>query len=210
MFVKKSDEIVKEQEPKVVEDSTPINNFVSDGRMTISKKGMLELADREGLALTPYLDIVGVKTVGLGATKSDIKDLDNWAWDKTIGIQEAVDLYKKHVQPYANAVAAALKVPVKQHQFDALVSITYNIGVGGMRGSTFMKRINGRESTQSIVNAILMWDKPAGIKGRRKKEADLFAKGIYQNKDGSVDRVLVNPVTHKPRYSGRVKIEQYL
>jgi lysozyme len=205
LFTKKTQDTV-EVIPQVVQAVAPVQS----SKMQISKRGLLELADREGLALTPYYDSVGVKTVGIGLTRSDIKDLASWPWDKSITVKEAVDMYKKHVQPYADAVVKALKVPVTQPQFDALVSITYNIGIGGMQGSTFMKRINAKDSMNSIVNAILMWNKPKEIQGRRQKEAELFAKGKYTNTDGSVTRVLVNPVSHKPKYSGRIKIEEYL
>lgn len=180
----------------------PQSNIVD----SISKKGLLELADREGLALTKYLDSVGVQTIGIGLTKSDIKDLASWPWDKQLSVQDAVYLYKLHVKPYADAVKKALKVPVLQHQFDALTSICYNIGIGGMQGSTFMKRINSKASMESIVSAILMWDKPKEIQGRRKKEAQLFQYGAYSNKDGCVDNIDVNPTTHKPKYKGRIKI----
>jgi len=66
-----------------------------------------------------------------------------------------------------------------QHQFDALVSICYNIGVGGLSKSTFVKRINSGNSVDSIVSGIMMWDKPKEIIGRRTKEARLFSGGVY-------------------------------
>lgn len=193
--------------------------------MNISKRGLLELADREGLSQTKYLDSVGVQTIGIGSTKSDIKDLDKWAWTKELSVKECVDLYKQHIVPYVNAVSNALKVQVTQNQFDALVSITYNIGISGMVRSTFIERINQKAdigqftldssgemipTKNSIIQAILMWDKPSEIKGRRIKEVLLFKSGAYQNKDGCVDSITVNLKTHKPRYSGRVSIKEYL
>lgn len=190
-------------QPSVAEKPTTEKPSVVN---SISKKGLLELADREGLAPTKYLDSKGVQTIGIGLTKSDIKDLASWSWTKQLSVKEAVDLYKQHVQPYSDAVAKALKVPVLQHQFDALVSICYNIGIGGMQGSTFMKRINSGASMEAIVSAILMWDKPPEIIGRRKKEAKMFQFGTYSNTDGCVDNINVNPTTHKPSYKGRVKI----
>lgn len=199
------------QTTDVVDTPIPvIDKPQSDIVDSISKKGLLELADREGLALTKYLDSVGVQTIGIGLTKSDIKDLASWSWTKQLSVQDATYMYKSHVKPYADAVKKALKVPVLQHQFDALVSICYNIGIGGMQGSTFIKRINSKASMESIVSAILMWDKPKEIQGRRKKEAQLFQYGTYSNKDGCVDFIEVNPTTHKPKYKSRIKIVDYL
>lgn len=177
---------------------------------SISSEGLLELADREGLSQSKYLDSVGVQTIGIGLTDSDIKDLDKWSWTKELSIVNCVDLFKQHIQPYSNAVRDALQVSVTQYQFDALVSITYNIGIGGMKKSTFMKRINNKDHVDNIVDAILMWDKPPEIIGRRMKEAALFKNGIYKNTDGCVDKITVNSKTHRPSYKGRISIREYL
>ncbi len=182
---------------------------VEPAAMLTSKKGQLELMDKEGWASKKYLDSVGVQTIGFGSTKSDIKDLASWSWSKELSLEEGIALFKAHLKPYENAVKAALKVNVEQHQFDALVSITYNIGIGGMKGSTFMKRINNKAPMKDIVNAILMWDIPPEIKGRRLKEAKLFQYGTYGNQDGCVDRIEVG-ANHKPKYKNRIKIIDYL
>lgn len=68
----------------------------------------------------------------------------------------------------------AIKVPFADHQFDALGSICFNIGQGGCKGSTFLKRINTRASASDIRAAILAWHNPAEILPRRLAEADHF------------------------------------
>ena len=166
--------------------------------MQMSPEGFAFTAGLEGVALTKYLDSVGVQTIGLGSTKSDIPDLAQWAWDKKLTLQECFDLYKNHMQKYIDAVNRALKVPVFQHQFDAIVSICYNIGTGGMRGSTFMKRINNGDSDEKVRQAIMMWLKPPELRQRRTKEATLYINGVY----AGGGKVLVFPVENKkPRYS---------
>lgn len=183
------------------------NNFISNSsKMTLSNKGLAFTAGLEGIGLTKYLDSVNVQTIGIGSTASDIPDLSSWAWDKKISIGEAFELYRNHMEKYIRAVQKALKVKVEQSQFDALVSICYNIGVGGLAKSTFIKRINNKESLSSIRQAILMWDKPKEIIKRRTKEADLFCKGVYAG-DG---KVLVFPIVNKkPRYSGGHEINAF-
>ncbi len=171
--------------------------------MQFSKQGLAFTAGLEGIGLTKYLDSVGVQTIGLGSTKSDIPDLASWAWDKKISIEEAFKLYNDHLAKYINAVNKALQVPILQHQFDALVSICYNIGVGGMAKSTFIKRINAGYSDASVAGAIKMWNKPPEIRDRRSKEAKLYTDGIYYGNG----KVLVFPVVNrKPRYSGGYEI----
>lgn len=116
--------------------------------MQTSIKGLVELAGHEGICLSPYLDSVGVWTIGVGATKSEIPGLNSSHPDITIS--QAFDLFKKSIVKYEDAVNKALHVPVLQPQFDALVSICYNIGTGGLKGSTFVKRINAGAALGSL------------------------------------------------------------
>ncbi len=108
--------------------------------MNISTKGIAELFGHEGLCLSPYLDSVGVVTIGFGATNSEIPGLSLNHPDLTM--KEAVELFHISIKKYENAVNNTLKVNLSQERFDALVSICYNIGCGGLAGSTFMKLIN--------------------------------------------------------------------
>lgn len=172
--------------------------------MDFSKEGLAELASYEGLILTPYLCAANVKTVGFGSTKSDIPDLNSWSWSRQISIAEAIVLYKQGLIKYVNAVNKVLTRDIEQHQFDALVSITYNIGVGGMAGSTFMKYVNSDKPNTTIVAAMKRWDKGGGrvLKGlvnRREKEGNLYLNGVYSG-NGLVS---VSPVgsNHRPIYS---------
>lgn len=179
--------------------------------MKMSKEGLCELANFEALILTPYYCSSEVKTIGLGSTQSDIADLSLWPWGKTITIEEAVQYYKKGLWKYENAVNKAIGGRIiPQHQFDALVSITYNIGVGGMRGSTFMKLFNAGADMVRVGNAMKAWNRGGGkvVRGliiRRQKEVNLLQKGIYLS-GGKVDLVPVNARTHLPEYSKAKKI----
>lgn len=168
--------------------------------MEISIKGMLEIASYEGLCLSKYLDSVGVWTIGLGATKSEIPDLAKWPLNRTITIEQAVVMFVHSLKKYQQGVRNALTVDVTQEQFDALCSICYNIGVGGLQGSTFIKRINRKESIQRISDAIMLWTKQPELIKRRSRERDLFVYGKYTNL-GNVNLFPVNPVNSHPIYS---------
>jgi len=176
---------------------TPMRNY------KLSKMGKAEIISYEAIILTPYIDSGGVKTVGIGATVSDIPDIKSWSWDKEISITQAVDMFLRHVDKYAAAVNKALKVDVTQEQFDALVSITYNIGTGGMAGSTFMRRVNEKAAPDRVAAAMLMWNKDngktiPGLTTRRRKEGALYASGVYS----SGGKALIAPTNsaHKPVY----------
>lgn len=180
--------------------------------MKISKHGTIELANYEALSHSVYLDSGGVRTIGIGMTSSEIPDLKSWPWDKTLSTEECVRMFQDGLKKYEAVVNKALKVEVLQHQFDALVSITYNIGVGGMAGSTFMKKVNSKADPESIVASMKQWNKDNGkvVRGlinRRNAEAELFLTGNYKN-NGTVGLIEVDPINHHPRYKGSIDIEQ--
>ena len=61
---------------------------------------------------------------------------------------------------YEQAVRESVKKPLKPHQFDALLSMAFNIGTGGFRRSTVVKRLNAGDF-RGAADAMLMWNKPA-------------------------------------------------
>ena len=148
--------------------------------MKTSTRGKIELACHEGLATQPYLDSVGVVTIGIGATVSEIPNLPQWPKTDTLSIPDVFELFDKSLVKYENAVNKVLKVEVTQQQFDALVSLCYNIGTGGLSKSTLIKNINAKAYRDVIKASFLMWRKPIEILGRRKKEAELYISGDYQ------------------------------
>jgi lysozyme len=179
----------------------------------MSEKGKIFLAGLEGVSLKIYLDSVNVRTISVGVTKTEIPNINEWPWDKQITMREAMDLFEKALGRYEKAVLDTLKVSIPQHKFDALVSICYNIGVGGLKGSTFMKRINAGASDDQVGAAMMMWTKAGGkvLKGlvnRRTKEVNLYKTGNYG--DGTAVLIDVNPKTHKPIYKKTIKVSDYL
>lgn len=173
--------------------------------MNISNKGLFELASYEAMSTKKYLDSGGVQTIGLGSTISDIPDLKSWDWDKELSIPEVVAIYLRSLLKYVKGVNEALKVSITQEKFDAIISLTYNIGVGAMKRSTFMRLINDKASDDSICKAIKMFNKDNGVvvKGlinRRNKESDLYKNNIYSNPLGRVLHFPIDTHTHKPMY----------
>ena len=66
-----------------------------------------------------------------------------------------------------------MKVPLTQNQFDALYSLCFNIGETNFKKSTVVRKLNEKDY-QGAADAILMWNKPAVLEGRRKRERALF------------------------------------
>lgn len=89
-------------------------------------------------------------------------------------------LLRQTVEPYAAKVRDAIKVPVTQNQYDAMVSLAYNIGTGrdGFAGSTALARLNAGDA-QGAAEAMTWWNKSEGqvsqgLVNRRAAEVELF------------------------------------
>jgi lysozyme len=86
---------------------------------------------------------------------------------------------RKDLARYEQAVRDAVRKPLKPHQFDALLSLAFNIGTGGFKRSTVVKRLNAGDF-RGAADAILMWNKPAILVPRRRRERELFLNGTYR------------------------------
>lgn len=161
----------------------------------ISTRGLIDIMFHEGICLEPYLDSVGVWTIGIGQTKSD--DID----PRTVGkltLQQAIDLFKRKIKQYTDAVDD-LGLELTQYQYDALSSLCYNFGPGNLR------KLCRDRSIAQIGEAIMLYTKPPEITGRRLKEQRLFKTGQYSNSDGMI---LVFPVVNNhPRYREGYKVD---
>jgi len=125
----------------------------------------------EGLRLSAYQDIVGIWTIGYGSTYN-VKDGD------VITEQQACDMLLKDIKIPVNFINNKVKVKLYQNEFDALLSLVYNIGVGNFGSSTLLKTLN-QELYKEAADQFLVWRKAGGkvVRGleiRRAKEQHLF------------------------------------
>lgn len=140
--------------------------------MDLSPIGREALEMREGCRLEAYKDSVGVWTIGCGITTAS--GLIKVTPGLRITEAQADDLNARAFTKYAGYVRAAIgDKPIAQHQFDAFVSIVFNIGPGGFQGSTFLRKFMAGDP-KGCADAILKWKKPAEIIPRRQAEADQF------------------------------------
>ena len=146
--------------------------------METSSKGIALIKEFESFRKTPYLCAAGVPTIGWGTTRYPDKKAVTLA-DKDI--TEAVgDMYLHHdLTTFENVVNKALTIPIQQCQFDACISLCYNIGQGNFASSTLVKMLNAGTAPDLIAPQFLRWDKAkgkslAGLTRRRKAEMNLF------------------------------------
>ena len=145
--------------------------------MKLDESGYSELHKREGLRTKPYLDTRGIPTISLGVTYYP-NGRKVTMQDKPITKIEAERLGKVMADRFASEVTTLIKSKVNQNQFNALVSIAYNIGINGFKSSSFLKLVNKNPNDPKIRQAIMMWTKNPELIGRRKKEVELYFKPI--------------------------------
>ncbi|GAB3644446.1 hypothetical protein KHC28_27115 [Ancylobacter sonchi] len=93
----------------------------------------------------------------------------------TVTIAEVYVIVARDIVKYEVTKRVSIKVPLADHQFDALGALCDNIGQSGFSCSAFVTHINGGERLARIRAAILMWCKAAEILYHRTAEADQFA-----------------------------------
>jgi lysozyme len=142
----------------------------------INQSGIDFLINEEGLILHPYLDSVGVPTIGIGNTYYEDGSRVKMT-DPAITEDRAINLFRIVLRNYEAAVWSVTRDDINQNQFNALVSICYNIGVAAFKGSTLLKRVNANPNDLLIRDAFLMWKNAGGkpiLLLRRRREANLY------------------------------------
>ena len=147
--------------------------------MNLSPNGRVFLERQEGVLLRVYLDVSGIPTCGCGHV---VRPEDGLSVGDTI-TQAQCDAFLAHdVAKCEATINGAVTVPLTQNQFDALVSLTFNIGVGGFLSSSLLRDLNAGNITDE-KRAFELWDKDAqnGVKvvdaallARRDREFELF------------------------------------
>lgn len=144
---------------------------------TLDQVGRVFLAKEEGIKLKPYLDSVGIPTIGIGCTfypggrRVTMKD------KPLANVQAAWDLFDAVNSNFLFTVYSTTRDDINQNQFNALLSLCYNIGPIGFKGSTVLKLVNKNPNDPKIAAAFEMWKNAGGkpvLLGRRKREAKLY------------------------------------
>jgi len=146
--------------------------------MKLSQAGINLIKKFEGFRGTAYKCPAGVWTIGYGNTYyTDNKRVKQ---GDTITEQKATELLASLANKnYALPVDKMTRDDITQNQFDALVSLTYNIGVGNFQKSTVLRLVNKNPQDPKIADAFMMWDKAGGkvlpgLVRRRKEEARVY------------------------------------
>ena len=147
---------------------------IEENIMAIAKSTLDFITKEEGASNKAYKDSKGLPTIGVGHL---IKADEQYLLTATLTDEQVQELLRSDLKWCSEAVETSVKVPLQQHQFDALYSLCFNIGETNFKKSTVVKKINEND-LQGAADAILMWNKPAVLTNRRKRERDLFLGAI--------------------------------
>jgi lysozyme len=149
--------------------------------MKTSPQGIAALIGHEDIVPGPCLDSQGIWTFGVGHTaaagapdpatrkRGTPADLDG-------AIVQALRQFAVDLGRYEADVLRAVKVPIQQHEFDAVVSFHFN--TGAIARAQITKHLNAGFRLKTGA-AFMGWCKPASIVDRRKAEQLLFTRGTY-------------------------------
>lgn len=147
--------------------------------MKTSELGVAFIANEEGWVPHRYVDFAGVPTIGYGHA---IKDGESFP--ERLSVEEGIALLARDLEATERDVEELVTVELNQNEFDALVSLVFNIGRGHFASSTVLRKLNEDERV-SAADAFLMWDKAridgklqvSGVLGRRRRrERDVFLR----------------------------------
>jgi lysozyme len=125
------------------------------GALTLSASALVGIAVHEGYRGEAYTPVKGdVPTLGYGTTDG-VKPGD------TIEPVQALVRKLQDVQKFEGALKQCVRVPLHQHEYDAFLSLAYNIGPGAFCGSTLVRRLNAGDYAGACAE-ILRWDRFRG------------------------------------------------
>ena len=136
--------------------------------LSASAVALVSLAVHEGYREQAYIPIPGdVPTIGYGTTEG-VKLGDRT--DPIKALQRALS----DMQKFEGAIKQCVSVPLHQHEYDAFLSLSYNIGARAFCNSTLVRKLNAYDY-QGACDEILRWNKAGGrvVNGltiRRQKE----------------------------------------
>lgn len=171
--------------------------------MQTSIRGLIAIAKSEGIVPAPYIDPVGVWTYGIGHTKmSGSPDPEKMPRgmpdDVDAAIRYAVSLFRQRIRKYEEGVSRAVKVPLAQHEFDALVSFHFNTGAISRASAT--ESLN-RGDREDAARRLTLYNKGRvngqlvvleGLVKRREEERRMFLFGEYPREGITVWKVNAN------------------
>ena len=141
------------------DDSLLVDDFTSGfasferspvSTLTLTYKGLEFIKAKEGFRSHPYQDSVGVWTIGYGTTKGI------HAGTGAVTEAQGEALMWGDINSFHNELVNLVKVPLKQNEYDALMSFIYNLGADNLAKSTLLKKLNAGDY-EGAANEFPKW-----------------------------------------------------
>jgi lysozyme len=143
----------------------------------------------EGFKPDAYLCPAGVWTIGYGITAGAGIGVTPKRGDK-VTREEAERHLRLALERFAAQIRPAITAPINENEFGAFLSLAYNIGVGGFRGSSALRHFNAGDKARA-AEAIKLWNK-ATVNGKR-----VVLQGLVNRREDEV-RLFRSPPTARP------------
>jgi lysozyme len=136
------------------------------------EQGLKLLEEREGKRREAYLDTKKIPTIGVGHTGPEVHLGLVWS------DEQILEALRQDVKKCENAVNLYCVNRLEQHQFDALVSFIFNVGVNAFTRSTLLRKLN-QGDFEGAAKEFDRWHIPAEITSRRNGEREQFKGTVF-------------------------------
>ncbi len=145
--------------------------------MKLNDAGIDLMHQFEGCKLTAYLCPANKWTIGFGNTFYE--DGRSVKQGDVISQERADKLFSMIAEDFAIRVRSLLRVTLNENQFSALVSFAYNAGIGNLKASTLLKKVNVNPNDPTINDEFMKWISKGtsferGLRRRREAESKLY------------------------------------
>ena len=141
--------------------------------MKVSQKALEMLRHHEGVRRKPYQDAIGLWTIGVGHLIGDGNTLPD-DWKKVFTMEEVDEILRKDLARFEAGVERLCPSGLTSSRFDALVSFSFNVGLGCLQRSSIRMKHN-RGDFEGAADGFLLYTKAGGkvfqgLVNRRKDE----------------------------------------
>ena len=146
--------------------------------MKTSEAGLRLIKEFEGFRSKAYVCPAGVLTIGYGHTSAAGEPAVVRGMEITNGV--AHEILRSDLERFERGVTRLVKVDLEQNQFDVLVSFAFNCGLGNLKKSTLLKRVNAKRF-EDVPAELMKWTRGGGkvlpgLVRRRRAEAEMWQR----------------------------------
>jgi lysozyme len=149
--------------------------------MQVSERGIQLIKHHEGVRNRPYRCPAGLWTVGVGHLIGDGKSLPE-SWNRTFSKEEIDGILKRDLKRFELGVHKMLpNVPLRQCEFDSLVSFSFNLGLGCLQRSTVRQALL-RGDKKAAMDSLVKYCRAGGKILRGLQIRRLDEKALFEGK----------------------------